>query len=663
MKIGTQIILVTFFVAIITIVGLSVVSVRYFSSYAHNVMQESANYGMAGMKDFIEAEMLKVMDFRDQLRNNEILAPLIASRDTQALYTALNPLSQATGINHITIAAADGTVIARTQDPTNIGDNIGGDEIVKRALNGEFVEMIMPESTTKLGYFCATPVKENGKIVGMIRTALRLDDERIVDLIKERYGIEATLFADKTRINTTLIDKGKRVIGTDAPEAIQQAVLRDGKDVKMPLMLFGKEHYASYSPIKDPSSGKIMGIYFSGKSAEEANNASRAMIMSVGMISIIVFIIAAIISILMARRISKPLGQIVAISERGRNGDLTIKKEDFNYDGGGELGALVSSLSEMLSAQLKAMSQVVSTANEVTSHSAALNSLSDANEATMSSFDSLIKKVSELCNLNAQAVERSVTSISEMSTGAGSVAKMSTESVDSLARTTQMSQTAVNSVNSLAGDISQVNEKTMENQEKIHVLSDSVEKISNFMGVIQSIADQTNLLALNAAIEAARAGEAGKGFAVVAEEVRKLAEESRNASKSVEELVSLLSQNAVEAISTSEQSVEIVGKIKPKVDAAINGLNNALSEITHTNEAIQSIAAVAQEQAASSSEMMYAIEDIKRSTDNITGTLHELNHLSGQATKTGESVSDSAYQMTQSADDLKDVLAVFRIAS
>jgi len=661
MKIGTQIILVTFLVAIITIVGLSVVNVRYFSSYAHNVLQESANYGMTGMKDFIEAEMLKVKEFRDQLGNNEILAPLVASRDAQALYTALNPLMQATGINHITIAAVDGTVIARIQDPTKFGDNIGGDEIVKRALNGEFVEMIMTGNSTKLGYYCATPVKENGKIVGMIRTALALDDERIVDSIKERYGIEATLFAGKTRINTTLIDNGKRVIGTDATEIIQQAVLQDGKDVNMSLMLFGKEHYASYSPIKDPSSGKIMGIYFSGKSSEEANNASWAMMKNVGVVSIVVFVISVLISIWTARRISKPLGQIVTISERGRNGDLTVRKEDFNYDGGGELGALVNALSEMISAQLKAMSQVVSTANEVTSHSVALNSLSDANEATMSSFDSLIKKVSELCSLNAQAVERSVTSISEMSTGADSVAKMSTESADSLAKTTQMSQASVNSVNSLVGDISQVNERTMENQEKIHVLSDSVEKISKFMGVIGSIADQTNLLALNAAIEAARAGEAGRGFAVVAEEVRKLAEESRNASKSVEELVSLLSRNAVEAISASEQSVEIVGKIKPKVDAAINGLNNALTEITRTNEAIQSIAAVAQEQAASSSEMMQAIEDIKQSTDNITGTLPELNNLSGQATKIGESVSDSARQIAQSADDLKEVLAIFKI--
>jgi len=219
----------------------------------------------------------------------------------------------------------------------------------------------------------------------------------------------------------------------------------------------------------------------------------------------------------------------------------------------------------------------------------------------------------------------------------------------------------VDSVSGLVGDIRRVDEKTAENQEKIRVLSASVAEISNFMGVIGSIADQTNLLALNAAIEAARAGETGRGFAVVAEEVRKLAEDSRAASKSVEKLVTLLSRNADEAISASKQSVAIVSEIMSKADATADGLNNALAEITHVNESIQSIAAVAQEQAASSSDISRAVEDIKRSTEDITGTLTELNKLSDQATDIGKSVSGSARQMAQSALDLKDVLALFRI--
>jgi len=662
MKIGTQIILVTFLVAVITIVGLSVTSVRYFSQYARKTLQESAHYSIAGIKDYIEAHMMAVKTFRDQLVDNDKIATYIINRDTQALNTELLALMKAAGIDILVVAAADGTVLSRPHDPTRAGDNIGGDENVKMALSGQTWDMMMSAPSTRLGYYCGAPIRTtDGEIVGMIRTAMSLDNEVLVDELKERYGAEVTLFADKIRINTTLFENGERVIGTEAPEFIQQKVLRDGEDVEMPLVLFGREHYTAYSPIRDPGSGKIMGMYFCGKSSEEANNASRSMLISVAMISVVVFVVAAIISIFTARRISRPLGQIVALSERGRGGDLTIEREDFNYDRGGELGALVDSMSEMISAQRKALSQVISTTNDVTKHSEVLSSLSEENVSTMANSSSLIKAVSELCDVNAQAVERSAMSISEMSEGASSVANMSIDSAESLAKTTEISKHAVDSVNSLVGDIRRVDEKTTENQEKIRVLSASIGEISNFMGVIASIADQTNLLALNAAIEAARAGEAGRGFAVVAEEVRKLAEDSRGASRSVEDLVAHLSQNADEAISASQQSVGIVSEIMSKAGETVNGLNNALTEITHANDAIQSIAAVAQEQAAGSSEISRSIEEIERSTEEIVKTLSELNQLSVQATGIGESVSGSAQQMAQNALNLKDVLSLFRI--
>src|SRR5690606_33235105 len=90
--------------------------------------------------------------------------------------------------------------------------------------------------------------------------------------------------------------------------------------------------------------------------------------------------------------------------------------------------------------------------------------------------------------------------------------------------------------------------------------NDSAKKISQASQVIANIAGQTNLLALNAAIEAARAGEAGRGFSVVAEEIRKLAEESENSTKIIDEIVEDLQQNAANAVDMVEKVSMIVAE-------------------------------------------------------------------------------------------------------
>jgi methyl-accepting chemotaxis protein len=207
----------------------------------------------------------------------------------------------------------------------------------------------------------------------------------------------------------------------------------------------------------------------------------------------------------------------------------------------------------------------------------------------------------------------------------------------------------------------EIGAKTAESQSKISELVASIAEISNFTGAIQAIAEQTNLLALNAAIEAARAGEAGRGFAVVAEEVRKLADESRSASRSVEGIVSVLRRNAEEAIAVSERSVCVVREIGEMAVGALGDMNGAMTEISSANEATQSIASIAQEQAASTAEMSSVVETVTDSTVSILRKMKELQDLSDRTAAVGHSVSDTAVGMARSVEDLKSVLAQFRI--
>ena len=92
--------------------------------------------------------------------------------------------------------------------------------------------------------------------------------------------------------------------------------------------------------------------------------------------------------------------------------------------------------------------------------------------------------------------------------------------------------------------------------ETILALSEQTQQIGDIIATVNDIADQSNLLALNAAIEAARAGEAGKGFAVVAGEVRSLAEQSRQATAQVKEILGDIQKATNTAVMVTEEGTK-----------------------------------------------------------------------------------------------------------
>jgi methyl-accepting chemotaxis protein len=660
-KIGTQIIVVSFLLVVISVACTSIIAMRFFSGYMYRNAREEAQYSIAGFRKILQDNMELTRAFRDKLIESAELARLVSEKDSEGLYNLTKPLLDAANIDILVIAAADGEVLARPHDKFRIGDNIGGSADAQNALRGNSYEMFMTAASTKLGYYCGAPVKYNGAVVGMLRTALSLEDTDLVDQVKALFGVEATVFAGKTRINTTLQKGGRRIVDTDASQTVVDYVLNGGRDYFGETELLGNSYIANYTPLKDPGSGKIVGMLFTGKSVEGIVSAIRSSIAAVGMSALIVLSAAFVISYCLARRISKPLKRIADLSERGRNGDLTITADDFGYGARDELGSLVESLSGMIDDQRTVISQVVRSSDSVVRHTLALAGMSHENSSAMLRTRSLIEDVSRFCDANAEAAEKGSMGISEIAQGTNSVAEMAIKSAEALVKTTQLSKDAVSSTNDLIGHIDMVDKRTTENQKKIRELAGSVSEISNFMNVIESIADQTNLLALNAAIEAARAGEAGRGFSVVAEEVRKLAEESRSASKNVEVLVSALSQNAGDALSATEDSAGIAHQMMSMTSTVAGGLDTALQEITNANESIQSIAAVAQEQAAASMEITNAIEAITKSTRQIAQKMSDLHDLSNQASSIGNSVSSSADEMSQSAEEMKEILSHFKM--
>ncbi len=196
---------------------------------------------------------------------------------------------------------------------------------------------------------------------------------------------------------------------------------------------------------------------------------------------------------------------------------------------------------------------------------------------------------------------------------------------------------------------------------EIEALEQQSHHIEEFVNIIDEIAAQTNLLSLNASIEAARAGDAGKGFAVVALEIRKLADQSMDAVKKIQDLVNTIGDRTKNTVVSAKQAESIVKSQTEALDKAVGAfeeindhviylvgnLDNialGVKEIENAKEdtlgAIRSISAVAQQTAASSEEV----------SATVTNQVGSVEHL-----------SISAMELAENARRLEEEIRLFRI--
>jgi methyl-accepting chemotaxis protein len=155
-----------------------------------------------------------------------------------------------------------------------------------------------------------------------------------------------------------------------------------------------------------------------------------------------------------------------------------------------------------------------------------------------------------------------------------------TASIEEIASSTQTVYEAVEQVAKSASALAKAGQESVEQARFLQEKNADTIKVIDF---ITNIAGQTNLLGLNAAIEAARAGEQGRGFAVVAEEVRKLAEQSREATEKIQATLNEMNK-AVEGIS---KSIETTGAISEQQAASTEEITANLSRVTKAAEELK----------------------------------------------------------------------------
>ncbi|HEY0801442.1 MAG TPA: CHASE3 domain-containing protein [Steroidobacteraceae bacterium] len=219
---------------------------------------------------------------------------------------------------------------------------------------------------------------------------------------------------------------------------------------------------------------------------------------------------------------------------------------------------------------------------------------------------------------SAAAVTETTTTVEEIRQTAQLASQKARAVADSAQQAVQISHAGRKSTDDVAAGMSRIRTQMEAIAESMMRLSEQSQTIGQIIATVEDLAAQSNLLAVNAAIEAARAGEHGKGFAVVAQEVKSLAEQSRQATDRVRTILSDIQKATTAAVMATEQggkAVEAGGKQTELAGQSIAALAGSVNEAA---QAATQIAASSQQQLVGMDQVAGAMENIKQaSTQNV----------------------------------------------
>jgi methyl-accepting chemotaxis protein len=348
---------------------------------------------------------------------------------------------------------------------------------------------------------------------------------------------------------------------------------------------------------------------------------------------------------LMARYLARRVNNMVGVAVELARGDINQKIVDLNQD---EIGDLARAFDTMiahqnsmakvadqislgdLSSQVKAASDNDTLGLAFTRMGTNLKVLigeiqrSSGNVASASNqILAVTSQQASGVNEQSAAITQTSATVEEVRASADQAVDMANTVNDNAQAASRVATIGVQAVQEATRGMEEIKNQVSQIAENIVALSEQTQQIGEIITTVSDLADQSNLLALNAAIEAARAGEQGKGFAVVAQEIRLLAEQSKNATFQVRSILGDIQKATNTAVMTTEQGLKVADAGTQNIDQlgqTIHELSEAIQQAAYSS---QLIGASVRQHSVGMEQIAAAMQNINRATfENLSTTNH-----------------------------------------
>ncbi|MZK52829.1 methyl-accepting chemotaxis protein [Clostridium beijerinckii] len=399
--------------------------------------------------------------------------------------------------------------------------------------------------------------------------------------------------------------------------------------------------------------------------AEKINSQDKANLKIATVIFLSIMIIASILiillGILITKRITKRLNDFVIYIGSLSQGDFSVKIKEESLNDKSEFGVVSNAIDKMTKNIIELIKQLGNTSEQLVLSSeeltASAEQSADASNLVASAVTTMANGADEQFSF-ANSTNKVVENISNKI----NVASENTKSVSSLTDKAKRSANAgEDAVEKAMNQMEIIEKKTSETSLIISELEEKSVKIGQILDTIQGISEQTNLLALNAAIESARAGEAGKGFSVVAEEIRKLAEQSQEATKEIAGIINDVQNKTNSAVAVMNENSKEVKTGADVVDVAGTSFKEILQMIIEISRQIHEISDSITEITVGTKESVDSVNNIKNISSNIADETQTISAAAEEQLASVEEIASSSKLLSQMSEELRSIIAKFKI--